>query len=111
MERGEIGVPDKVHSARACPKSDRAPLQSTRSRSKLDVRAARADRRSRQDRDSLDDAPVGVLDALKRSTQPMLEAMIEDGPAFALPPNFLKLANAERTFLRRAWGAESPICI
>jgi hypothetical protein len=52
-----------------------------------------------------DDAPPVVLDALKRSTLPMLEAMIEDGLTFALSPNFQHLADAERTFFAARVGS------
>lgn len=52
-----------------------------------------------------DDAPPVVLDALKRSSLPMLEAMLEDGLAFALSPNFQHLADAERTFFAARVGS------
>lgn len=51
-----------------------------------------------------DDAPAVVLDALKRSTSPMLEAMIEEGLTFALSAN-LHLADAERTFFAARVGS------
>jgi hypothetical protein len=52
-----------------------------------------------------DDAPVAVLDALQRSTLPMLETMIEDGTTFGLSTHFQYLADTERTFLAARVGA------
>jgi hypothetical protein len=52
-----------------------------------------------------DDAPVAVLDALQRSTLPMLETMIEDGATFGLSAHFQYLADTERTFLAARVGA------
>ncbi len=52
-----------------------------------------------------DDAPVAVLDALQRSTLPMLETMIEDGTTFGLSTHFQYLADTERTFLAARIGA------
>lgn len=51
-----------------------------------------------------DDAPVAVLDALQRSTLPMLETMIEDGSMFGLSTDFQYLADTERTFLAARIG-------
>jgi hypothetical protein len=52
-----------------------------------------------------DDAPVAVLDALQRSTLPMLETMIEGGKTFGLSTHFQYLADTERTFLAARVGA------
>lgn len=52
-----------------------------------------------------DDAPVAVLDALQRSTLPMLETMIEGGTTFGLSTHFQYLADTERTFLAARIGA------
>lgn len=52
-----------------------------------------------------DDAPVAVLDALQRSTLPMLETMIQDGTTFRLSTHFQYLADTERTFLAARVGA------
>lgn len=52
-----------------------------------------------------DDAPVTVLNALHRSTLPMLETMIEDGTTFSLSPNFQYLADTEHTFLAARVGS------
>ncbi|MGV1793551.1 hypothetical protein [Rhizobium sp. A37_96] len=52
-----------------------------------------------------DDAPVEVLDALQRSTFPMLETMIAEGSIFALSGYFSHLADTERTlFATRVGG-------
>ena len=51
-----------------------------------------------------DDAPVAILDALQRSTLPMLETMIEDGATFGLSTHFQYLADTERTFLAARVG-------
>lgn len=52
-----------------------------------------------------DNAPVSVLNALQRSTLPMLQTMIEDGTTFNLSPNFQYLADTERTFLAARVGS------
>lgn len=52
-----------------------------------------------------DDAPVEVLDALQRSTFPMLETMIAEGSIFSLSEYFSHLADTERTlFAARVGG-------
>jgi len=51
-----------------------------------------------------DDAPLGVLDALQRSTLPMLETMVEDGAVFGLTGDFQYLADTERTFFAARVG-------
>jgi len=52
-----------------------------------------------------DDAPVEVLDALQRSTLPMLETMIAEGSIFSLSEYFSHLADTERTlFAARVGG-------
>ncbi|MFT4276629.1 MAG: hypothetical protein QM576_09755 [Rhodopseudomonas sp.] len=51
-----------------------------------------------------DDAPVAVLDALQRSTLPMLETMVEDGTTFGLSTDFQYLGDTERTFLAARIG-------
>ena len=51
-----------------------------------------------------DDAPLAVLNALQRSTLPMLKAMVEDGTTFGLSSNFQYLADTERTFFAARIG-------
>lgn len=52
-----------------------------------------------------DDAPVEVLDAVQRSTFPMLETMIAEGSIFSLSEYFSHLADTERTlFAARVGG-------
>lgn len=51
-----------------------------------------------------EDAPCAVLDALRRSTLPMLETMVEDGATFGLSKNFQHLADSERTFFAARVG-------
>lgn len=50
-------------------------------------------------------APIGVLDAPRPSTLPMLETMVEDDPTFGFSPNLQCLANTDRTFFAAPVGA------
>ena len=77
MERREIGAPDEAHSAWACPKSDRASLRSTDPGQSLTFEPLALTAAVARTAIVRDDAPLVVLDALKRSTLPMHEAMIE----------------------------------
>jgi hypothetical protein len=57
-----------------------------------------------------DDAPIEVLDAVQRSTFPMLETMIAEGPAFSLSEYFSHLADTERTlFAARVGGGVTDL--
>ena len=55
-----------------------------------------------------DDAPVEVLDALQRSTLPMLETMIAEVSIFSLSENFSHLADTERTLFTARVGGGIP---
>jgi hypothetical protein len=52
-----------------------------------------------------EDAPAALLDALQRSTLPLLETTIADGPMFELSANFQYLGDTERAFLAARVGA------
>lgn len=52
-----------------------------------------------------DDAPAEVLDAVQRSTFPMLETMVAEGPVFSLSEHFSHLADTERTLFAARMGS------
>jgi hypothetical protein len=57
-----------------------------------------------------DDAPVEVLNAVQRSTFPMLETMIAEGPVFSLSEYFSHLADTERIlFAARVGGGATDL--